>query len=334
MHQDVFGRGFGSDGAPAWACPAENYATFTWTDPWFMNYLSPEVTACFDWLWTTPALWDRYRDAWVHAAAALAGHSGVVGFDLMNEPSPGAQVSFDRAVLGPFYDHVAQGLAGVAPSARLFLEPCLSFNLGVDTRLPAFGAGRVFAPHFYPTFAGSDAYSGDLAQVQEALALHAAAAVRLGAPLVVGELGILHDAAGADRFVADAVDAVLALGGSPVVWALGRGGPGSFALLDESGEPYAVAEALARPYAHRLAGRLVATSYERATRTLEVTWDETGVDAPTEIVLPRAGFAAPQIESSDPPGSWSFELDAAGGRLRLLVDHARARHTFRIAPGP
>ncbi len=334
MHQDVFGRGFGSDGAPAWACPAENYATFTWIDPWFMNYLAPEVIACFDWLWATPTMWDRYRDAWVHAATALADHPAVVGFDLMNEPSPGSQAEFDSLVLGPFYEHVAAGLATVAPGARFFLEPSFSFNLGIDTNLPPFGAGRIFAPHFYPLFAGDDAYTGDLSQVRAALAMHAASSVRLGAPLVLGEFGILNDATGADRYVADVVDATLSLGGSPVVWALSRGGLGRFALLDDAGEPHAFARPLARPYAHRVAGRLVSTSYDRASGSLEVTWDESGVSAPTELVVPPARFAALVVTSDDPAGSWTREDDAARGRVRLLVDHARARHTFRITTGP
>jgi endoglycosylceramidase len=293
------------------------------------------VTACFDWLWTTPAMRDRYRDAWVHAAAALADHPAVVGFDLMNEPSPGSQADFERLVLGPFYDRVVEGLAAVAPAGRFFLEPSLMFNLGIDTRLPALGPGRVFAPHFYPTsFPTDDGYEGDIGTVRGGLAMHVEAAVRLGAPLVLGEFGILSGASRADRYVADVIDATLALGGSPVVWALGRGGAGSFALLDESGVPHATAAAIARPYAHRIAGRLVSTSYDRATGVLDVTWEETGLDASTVIVVPPSRFASLDVTSTDPAGSWSFVRDATRGRLALDVDHARERHTFRISAPP
>lgn len=331
MHQDVFGRGFGSSGAPDWACPEENYATFEWTDPWFMNYLSPEVTACFDHLWTTPELQERYREAWRHAAEVLGDHPAVLGFDLMNEPYPGSQARFEEDVLGPLYDEVAAALAAAAPGRASFLEPAVSFNLGLDTDLPPFAEGRVFAPHYYPPFTEGGAYEGDIDDVRAELALHVRAAVRLGAPLVVGEVGIRNDVGDADRYLADAIDAVLSLGGSPVVWALSRGGSGGFALLDEDGAPWPTAEALPRPYAHRVAGRLVSTSYDRANAELTVTWAETGVDADTEIVLPGEGFVDVAVTSDDPPGSWSWAHDAATRRLILAVDHALARHTFRIA---
>jgi endoglycosylceramidase len=332
MHQDVFGRGFGSDGAPAWACPAENYATFTWTDPWFMNYLAPEVTACFDWLWTSTAMWDQYRDAWVHAAGLLAEHPTVVGMDLLNEPAPGSQDAFERLVLAPFYEHVAEGLAAVAPGVPCFLEPVMTFNLGVDTRFLPFPPDRVFAPHYYPTFAGGEAYEGDIARVRADLAMHRNAAVRLGAPLVLGEVGILNDADGADRFVADVIDATLELGGSPLVWALSRGGPGGFALLDADGRPYAVAEALARPYAHRIAGRLVSTSYDRTTRTLDVTWEESGIAAPTVLVVPHPADCPDLVISSttDPDGTYSTAGGARPGRIELTVSPAVPVHSFRF----
>jgi hypothetical protein len=93
-----------------------------------------------------------------------------------------------------------------------------------------------------------------------------------------------------------------------------------------------VAESIARPYAHRLAGRLASTSYDRATGELAVTWLETGVSAATEVVVPRELFADVGVTSDDPPGSWSFEHRVAEGRLLLYVDHARSEHAFRIAP--
>jgi endoglycosylceramidase len=331
MHQDVFGRGFGSSGAPRWACPEAHYATFVWVDPWFLNYLTPEVTACFDHVWTTPEIRERYREAWRHAADVLGDHPAVIGFDVMNEPYPGSQTRFEQDVLASFYDDVAAALAAAAPGRAIFVEPAVSFNLGVDTDLPPFEVGRVFAPHYYPPFTEGGTYEGDIDDLVAELALHVRAAVRLGAPLVVGEVGIRNHVGDADRYLADAIDAVLSLGGSPVVWALSRGGREGFALLDEDGAPWPIARALPRPYAHRVAGRLVSTSYDRATAELTVTWVETGIEADTVLVLPGEGFADVSVTSDDPP-SWTYEHDPATHRVVLRVDHTLARHTFRVAP--
>jgi endoglycosylceramidase len=58
MHQDVFGRGFGSDGAPRWACDEALYASFEMNRPaeWYLGYARPEVQECFDRLYLDPAL--------------------------------------------------------------------------------------------------------------------------------------------------------------------------------------------------------------------------------------------------------------------------------------
>ena len=46
MHQDVYGEGFGFDGAPRWTCDAARYAAFVPRTPWFLSTLDPNVMAC------------------------------------------------------------------------------------------------------------------------------------------------------------------------------------------------------------------------------------------------------------------------------------------------
>src|SRR5262249_20161382 len=48
MHEDVYGEGFGFDGAPRWTCDGARYAAFKPRSPWFVNTLDPSVTACVD----------------------------------------------------------------------------------------------------------------------------------------------------------------------------------------------------------------------------------------------------------------------------------------------
>src|SRR5690606_13540216 len=37
MHQDLYGEGFGGNGAPRWTASEAAYAAFTRTEPWFLN---------------------------------------------------------------------------------------------------------------------------------------------------------------------------------------------------------------------------------------------------------------------------------------------------------
>jgi hypothetical protein len=93
-----------------------------------------------------------------------------------------------------------------------------------------------------------------------------------------------------------------------------------------------VAEALARPYAHRIAGRLVSTSYDRTTRTLDVTWEESGIAAPTVLVVPHPADC-PDLEISsttDPDGTYSTAPGDRPGRIELTASPTVRRHSFRF----
>ncbi|MBI5487375.1 MAG: cellulase family glycosylhydrolase [Deltaproteobacteria bacterium] len=334
MHQDIFGRGFGFAGAPRWACDEAHYAAFTPMEPWFMNYFSEEVEACFDALWGDRTLWDEVRDAWARAAAALGDHPAVVGFDLFNEPFPGttATATFEREVLPAFHEHVAAGFTGAAASKRVFVEPAVTYDFSPQTRLPPFTAGEGFAPHYYPTFVESGAYAGREADVAADLLDMAGDAAHLGGPLFLGEFGIGNDAADAAAYLSHMIDGVLALGGSMAPWDFSRGGPGGYGLRDLDGAPYPCTAALRRPYVHRLAGRLVSTSYDRATGTLDVTWEETGIDAPTIFVVPAGPDCrlASISSTTDPTGSFEVAAGEHPNRLELDVSADVPVHSFRL----
>jgi endoglycosylceramidase len=86
MHEDVYGEGFGFDGAPRWSCDAARYAAFVPQMPWFVNTLDPNVIACVDGFYERAELQQHFVDAWRHVAARLGGAPAVVGFDVLNEP--------------------------------------------------------------------------------------------------------------------------------------------------------------------------------------------------------------------------------------------------------
>ncbi|HEY3358139.1 MAG TPA: cellulase family glycosylhydrolase [Polyangia bacterium] len=332
LHQDLFGVGFGADGAPRFACPEERYAAYVPKTPWFLNYASAEVSGCFDWLFGHEELWDAYRDAAVALAARLADEPRVVGFDVMNEPYFGsaAPAEFEPGRLLPFYQRVGEGLRAAAPGRRLFLEPSLAHTMGFATALPPLPADAVYAPHYYPTANETGDYTGDRAAIARDLDAMGDEAARLGAPWLLGEAGIINDRPHGADYLRDLLDALDARFGSVTLWDYGPAGAGSWALVDETGAPHAVADAVVRPYGHRIAGRPVAMSYDATSGAFELSWAERGVRAPTVIVLPPARYPQPQVTLGDPRDT--FAHDPAAGRLTVSGDPGVAVHAVRVTP--
>src|SRR5207244_7111404 len=90
MHEDVYGEGFGFDGAPRWACDPSRYAAFVPRDPWFLDNLDENVVACEDDFWQSDELRARFVAAWRHVAERLHASKPVIGFDVLTEPGWGS----------------------------------------------------------------------------------------------------------------------------------------------------------------------------------------------------------------------------------------------------
>jgi endoglycosylceramidase len=330
FHQDLFGRGFNSAGLPRFACTEELYATYVPKEPWYLNYASTEVSGCFDHFFTHPELHDAFAAAAARLAARLADDPRVIAYDPMNEPYFGsASVSeFEPDRLWPFYQRVAASVRAVAPGALMFLEPSAARNLGFATALPAFGAGDVYAPHYYPQSTETGAYDGDPSWIQADIAGLADDAVRLGAPLVVGETGIIHDHDRAGDFMRDLMDALDSHFASVAIWDYGRGG--GWSLLDTDGTEHVTAQAFVRPYLHRIAGEPLSMSYDAATGVFAASWAETGVAAPTEIVLPPRLYPQATVTLGDARDSYAH--DPAAGRLTVTGHPKVATHTVTVTP--
>ena len=93
MHQDLYSALY-SDGAPAWATLTEH--AFEPAALWSDAYLfSPAVQQAYDAFWQNRAaadgvgLQDHYARMWAHVARRFAGHEVVLGYDFLNEPTPG-----------------------------------------------------------------------------------------------------------------------------------------------------------------------------------------------------------------------------------------------------
>jgi endoglycosylceramidase len=101
MHQDLYSVKF-SDGAPAWATLDEG-KPFAKTPVWSDAYsTSQAVQTALDHFWAnTPGpdgigLQDHYAHVWHAVATRFASEPDVLGYDLMNEPPPGADYARAR----------------------------------------------------------------------------------------------------------------------------------------------------------------------------------------------------------------------------------------------
>jgi endoglycosylceramidase len=290
MHQDVFGEGFGFDGAPKWACDAARYAAFVPQSYWSLDYTDPNVMACFDGLYTDDTVAGAFADAWAHVAARLGDHPAVLGFDTINEPSWGtyAVVKFERDRLEPFDARVIAAVRAHAPGWLAFVEPANSRNLGIPTSLvPLDAPDVVYAPHAYDTGAEQSGMfdpSKAAAFIANIQALRGEADA-LGAALWIGEYGGVSTDPQIGAYLGAAYDGAAAALGSTMAWSYSHGGYGP---VDDTGaEIPQMTAALVRPYPSRIAGDPTAWSYDDATHALTVSWtNDPSIAAPTEIIVP------------------------------------------------
>lgn len=275
LHQDVYGEGFGFDGAPRWTCDESRYAAFVPRDPWPLNYADPNVMACFDALWGgDPTLADAFVAMWQHVADTLGGHAAVIGFDPINEPAWGSYpvATFERDRLQPFYERLIVAIRERAPHWIAFAEPANSRNLGFASSLGPFVAKDVvYAPHLYDskaeTSGGFDpAHAADLRVAAAALR---AEADTMGAALWFGEYGGQGTDPNIGAYMDAVYDGAAENRAGTAYWAYAKGG--GYDLLDASGAGVpALLDAVVRPAPVRVAGTL--TGWSIASSTLQVAW--------------------------------------------------------------
>ena len=178
VHQDLWGHPFAGHGAPSWVCPEHLTYGYESQSPWWSNYLSKQITACFDHFWGSAALQTRYAEMMAAVAGATCDLPRVVGFDIMNEPWPGSHLpdpGFDNDLLMPFYIKVLEAVEETCPGKLHFFEPSGAFTFGLAGPMivPEELRDRVvIAPHFYPPYVhepDGGGYGGDSEAHEELL---------------------------------------------------------------------------------------------------------------------------------------------------------------------
>jgi len=166
FHQDAYSTAFGGEGAPDWAVQTDGAANPQLSFP-LNEFFDPAANQAWESFWSNVdapngvGLEDNYSQMLEYVANAFNGNPDVVGFELMNEPSPGSQLLptllgssfFDSQQLTPFYDQAADAIRAVDPSTPIFYEPNVLFDAGVPTHLGTVDAtGTVFSFHDYCEF--------------------------------------------------------------------------------------------------------------------------------------------------------------------------------------
>ncbi len=164
FHQDRYNRNLRpndeADGSPDWA-------TFTDGKPCAPGPLtSPCSVAAYDAFWNDrqvagKGLQFHYLDAMLAVSRRLRDHPQLLGFELMNEPTPGSTGSpdFERLQLWPFERRMIYGLRAHGERRPIWFGPSILRDVtDQDPGRPESLAGEgnyVYAPHIYTgTFNG------------------------------------------------------------------------------------------------------------------------------------------------------------------------------------
>jgi endoglycosylceramidase len=291
MHQDIYGEGFGFDGAPKWTCDQARYDAFVPRDPWFANAADPNVVACIDGFYERADLQASFVAMWRRVAERLHDQPAIIGFDVLNEPNWGSYPvgEFETDRLAPMYTRVVESVREVAPAWVAFLEPSASRNLGFASKLPAFDFPDVmYSPHSYDAMAEAGAgFDPSRRQpILDGVAELATEARALDAGLWIGEYGGNADHAGIVEYMTAQYDAAGAVAAGTMYWAYDKSD--GYALLDPSGaEKPVLLGAVVRPYPTHVAGTPTSYAFDPATRTFTATYAPKGTGSTVIAVPPR-----------------------------------------------
>jgi endoglycosylceramidase len=298
IHQDGYGPLVHGNGFPEWATLTDGLPNPP--EPFPQYYVTnPALQRAFDNFWDDRPgpdgvpLQEHYATALRAIAAAIADEPRILGYDLMNEPWPGANwqacltgcPGIEQARLVPFGERMAGAIREVDPGRLVFSEPWVLFNFGLaDTSLSGIGA-----PASGLSF---HVYALDPAQ-DEAVIDRAIAASSRGDAILATEFGATDDTATIRRLT-DAFDTRLV---PWIFWAWGN------MVFDRTEPPtpdnvrMAVVEALARPFASATNGTPESFAFDPDTGSFEYAWSTrgpSGEPAPahlsTAIVMPPSVY--------------------------------------------
>jgi hypothetical protein len=187
----AWGPHFGGAGAPRWAAvPLVPHLAMGEAGDW-REGVSPAVLAANMHFWLQPDWQGDLALTWQAVASRFRNASGVVGYDLYNEPSaaPLPPRVFEERWMWPLQVRLIQAIGDFDSNHLFFLEPPLVYNL--PPRVVALrGANLVYSPHVYTGSLWPPRFADDPDQLVKRIRDQAIEARGLPAIPWWGELGI------------------------------------------------------------------------------------------------------------------------------------------------
>ncbi len=352
MHQDLFARSFGGDGAPSWAVQTDGIP-FELRSPWYLNFVAPALLRAIDNFFADrDGVLEHFVATWEHVVERLRDHPALIGYDLLNEPFPGslflAPDGADRDVLHPFYRRLIARLAARDAEHVFFVEPNpVRTNVlvaGYPTALGPYdeAPGRLMlAPHLYdPVVTTTLRYTGNDAFIRAGVRGATREAARLGWGLWFGEWSVWDGRV--DGGVAFLHDQLAAFDEALCGWSFWNLSRNPIDLTSPIQTP-AFLDELARPQLARVAGRPLAIECDAERCRFRIR--ESALRAPTEVRVP-ARFAATPLVNVEPPRRTELRsptpdltvVDVFPGRggeeVTVTIARGSARQRGRTADGP
>lgn len=344
MHQDVYGPKFGGDGAPLWATLDHDIPFDPPPGDWFLKYGEPAVKQAFQSFWDNEeGIRDHFVLAWQEVAKRFAGNPMVIGYDIINEPYVGNWdvmdiPQFEAEVLTPFYAIVAKGIREVDENHIIFVEPTATKGLGIKSGIGPIGDDNVaYAAHYYhPTMDMLHKYADTKENMAELFTQIRDEAWAMGGPPFLGEFGFYAGFEGAETYAEHQLQVMEELGFSFSIWSFDRCN-GGFCLLGPDKEPLWPLEYITQSYPQHLAGQLLSWHYDRPSRTLDVTFDPTGMDGGLETVVsvPPRNYPLGAVVSCLTPDGTACLADYQKDANRVVVSlPAGSEGPHNVVVGP
>ena len=272
FHQDGYGPKYNGNGFPDWMGIDDGLPNPPAVFPLYYVQ-NPAMQRAFESFWQNrPAvdgrgLQDHFVDGLVAVVRRFRRQPYVLGYELMNEPWPGADwqpclvppdgcPAAERDLLGPFHRKATAAVRALTRTQPVYVEPFVLFNFGqAGTSLPGARSHDVLSFHSYALDA-----AGEQAVVDNALA----AAVRDRQPLVATEFGASTDVPMLQRLTGQ-------LDGGIVSWMF-------WSYDDLVGDPSHALEGLVRPYPLAVTGTPTSTAFDPVSRAYDLVYSTRGPD--------------------------------------------------------
>lgn len=248
-----------------------------------LNFKDQFKPGAWDKLWDVQSGWqDQFIAAWTPLWERFKDRSAVIGYDFLNECSPGSNTEgFNHNYLVPFYRRGQAALARISPRQFFVFQPALRADDEIE---PPGGENAVFSPHFYSRMRNPEAFFRGLL----------ATGGRMKTPVLIGEYGLpnipfqlFNYTIPASTPQRDEADARLFDETSMSTIKTWYTSIGNWSLLLPDGSESPRFRVFSRPYPQRIAGVPGGFAFDFVSRQWNFRWEgDPAIKTPTVIFVP------------------------------------------------